>query len=104
MNRIQRELADAIPEMISEIGQTVTWSGTAYSAIVSDPDVTVDLEEGGFTPEGSFRVKIPRSAFNNGAGPFPQINDRITFDGDIYKVIGEKNKGESAFVALSIEV
>lgn len=103
MNLIQKELADCASQMVEEIGGTITWKGADYGAIVSDPDVSVDLEEGGFMPEGSFLVKVQRSLFNDGAGPFPGINDRITFDGDVYKVISERNKPNSAFIILSID-
>lgn len=100
---IQTELASDSIQMVEEIGHTITWSGTSYPCIASDPDVSVDMEEGGFMPQGSFRIKVRRAEFNAGAGPFPQINDRITFDSEVYRVISERNKGESAFVILSID-
>jgi hypothetical protein len=102
-NLIQTELAADSIQMVSEIGHTITWSGSEYPCIASDPDVEVDMAEGGFMPQGSFRIKVRRAAFNDGAGPFPQINDRVTFYSEVYRVIAERNKGESAFVILSID-
>ena len=102
-NLIQRELAEDSKQIVAEIGHTVTWQETDYPAIASDPDITAELSEGGFMPEGDFRIKIRREEFNNGAGPYPKINDRVTFDGDVYRVIAERNKGQSAFVILMIE-
>ncbi len=104
-NIIQTALADDFKEMVEEIGYTISWnngtSASDYKCIVGDPTVSVDLETGGFLPEGAFQLKIARSAF--GSGPVPQMNDRVTFDGDVYKINSVTNRPDSAYLSFTIE-
>lgn len=101
-NTIQELLARDSSQIIDQIGHTVTWEGTSYDCVISEPDVSIDLQEGGFMPEGDYSVKIRRAAFNNGAGPFPQNNDQITYDGDVYKITGTSHKAGSAYIKMSV--
>lgn len=101
-NKIQTLLARDAKQMLPDIGHVATWEGTEYDCFLVDPDVSIDLQEGGFLPEGLFTLKFLRADFNDGAGPFPQDNDRITYDGEVYKVTAAVNKAESAHIKLSI--
>lgn len=101
-NMIQDMLAADAPSIVAEIGFTCVWEGTTYACIATDPDVGIDLEDGGLLVDGTVRIKIQRSLFNGGAGPFPDDNDRITFDGDVYKVTRSRARPGSAFVVLTI--
>lgn len=102
-NLLQETLAADSSQILEEIGHTVIWKGAEYRALVADPLVSVDLDEGGFMPQGDFQIKIKRTDFSGGAGPFPAINDRIEFSEETYKIIAERNKADSAFVILSIQ-
>lgn len=95
-------LADDGIEIVADLGYTVTWKATDYSALVSDPDISVDLNEGGFMPEGDFKIKVLRAAFNAGAGPFPQDRDIVTFSGNEYVVTTPESMPDSAFIELMI--
>ena len=101
-NIIQEMLADDGIEIVNDLGYVVTWKGADYAALVSDPDVSVDLNEGGFMPEGDFKIKILRAAFNGGAGPFPQDREVITFDGNEYVITTPESMPASAFLELMI--
>ena len=95
-------LVDDGQEIVGEISYTITWSGADYSALIADPSVIMDLSEGGFMPEGDFRIQILRADFNSGAGPFPDNNDVVTFNGDDYVVKMHRQLPASAFIELMI--
>ena len=99
-NLIQDLLAEDLNEIVTDIGHACTWKGTAYDCVISEPDMEADIETGGFMPEGSFNLKIPRAAFNAGAGPFPAESDRITYGGTVYRVLSPTNKNDSAYIRL----
>lgn len=104
MNIVQEALADCGAEIVGQISdETVVWKGTSYDAIVSTPEVSVDLESGGLMAEGEFRVKILRAAFNAGAGPFPQDGDTLTYDGDTFVTPNaSRQRAGSAFIVFDL--
>jgi hypothetical protein len=99
-NIIQEMLAEDGKQIVEEIGDRVTWNGSEFSALVGDPDVSVDLDQGGLMPTGDFVVKILRADF--GAGSFPEEGDVVTFEGKRYVVTRSLNKASSAWVRLDI--
>lgn len=98
-NLIQDMLAEDGKQIVEEIGESVTWNGVEYAALVAEPDVSVDLESGGLMPSGEFVVKILRSAFASG---FPTEGDVVTYDSKRYVVGRARNKPSSAFIILDI--
>jgi hypothetical protein len=58
MNAIQREAAAAFVEILRDAGVPVTIGGKDYQAMVSPGGLAVDLEEGGFTQDGTLIVKM----------------------------------------------
>lgn len=102
-NILQELLAQDAAQIISQIGHRAEWKGSTYDCLIADPDVDVDLQEGGFLPSGTFTLKFLRSDFNDGAGPFPDQNDRVTYDGEVYKVTSYINKADSPFIKVSID-
>jgi hypothetical protein len=99
-NLIQDMLAEDSLEILGDIGQTCSWKGNTYDCVLGEPDMQVDLQEGGLIPEGAFNLKIRRAEFNDGAGPFPQENDRVTYDGIVYKILSPTNKADSAYIRI----
>jgi hypothetical protein len=95
---IQDMLADDSLEILGDIGHTCTWKAASYPCIIGEPDMQVDLQEGGLMPEGAFNIKIRRAAFAD--GPFPQENDRITYGGNVYKILSPTNKEGSAYIRI----
>jgi hypothetical protein len=99
-NLIQEMLSEDSIEILGDIGQVCYWKGTQYPCIIGEPDMQVDLQEGGLLPEGAFNIKIRRVAFSSGAGPFPQENDRVTYGGIVYKILSPTNKVDSAYIKI----
>jgi len=100
--KIQQLLARDARQIIAQIGDTAERGGKTYDCVLSEPDVDVDLEEGGFMPTGDFTLKFLRADFQGGAGPFPGNNDRVIYDGSIYKITSCVNKKDSPYIKLSI--
>ena len=102
-NLLQQELAGVVCEIVDDVGYDVEWKGKEYKALLDDPQVMEELEIGGFAPSGSWLMKIPRDAFNLGAGPFPEINDRIKMEGKAYKVVENTNRPCSPLFSITVE-
>jgi hypothetical protein len=58
VNAIQAAAAEAFVEILRDAGVPVTIGGREYQAMVSQSGLAVDLEEGGFTQDGSLTVKL----------------------------------------------
>ena len=104
VNILQEALADDGKQMVDEIGYEVVWNGGTYRALMATPnDVEVNLDTGGFMESGGFHIKILRTAFNSGQGPFPEADDRIAIGAETYRVDRHRNKPGAAFIFLGIE-
>ncbi len=79
----QDEKAADLVEVLTEIGECVTWKGRRFRALVSEPTISEDLNLGGFIPTGDFTIKILRSDFR---GDQPALGDQIGYEGDNYRV------------------
>ncbi len=102
-NLLQEEMSDAVIEIVDDAGYDIEWKGREYKAILDDPQIMEELEIGGFTPSGSWMLKIPRKCFNLGDGPFPEINDRIKMEGKAYRVVENTNRPCSPLFAITVE-
>lgn len=99
---IKSMLADDFKEIRNDIPETVTWAGNDYVVTLTEPDVEVDLEEGGFLPEGSFAVKFLTADFPDSNRP--ESNHRIRYNGLTYKVVSrpESQKADSPQFKVTI--
>lgn len=93
-------LAEDGEEIVAEIGDEIEWKGKPYDALVGDPDISVDMEEGGLIPTGEFVCKVLRSRFIG--GEYPTEGDVVTFDEKRYFVSMAKNKPDSAWIRFEI--
>lgn len=82
MNLRDEKTAD-LAGILTEIGETVTWQGQSYIALVSEPTISEQLNLGGFVESGDFTIKIMRSAFT---GSKPKLGDLIGFEDEEYRV------------------
>jgi len=80
---IQDEMAADAAEILAEIGESVTWNGQTYPALVSDPTIGEDLGLGGFSETGDFTVKIMRLAFGTAR---PKLGEIIGFENARYRI------------------
>ena len=83
MNVIQAAAAEAFVEILRDAGVPLTIGGKDYQAMVSPSGLAVDLEEGGFTQDGSLTVKMLVAHLTT---PLPAHNDTILIGGDRYKI------------------
>ena len=83
MNALQTAAAEAFVEILRDAGVPLTIGGKDYQAMVSPSGLAVDLEEGGFTQDGSLTVKMLVAHLTT---PLPAHNDTILIGGDRYKI------------------
>ena len=83
MNSLQAAAAEAFVEILRDAGVPVTIGSRDYQAMVSPSGLAVDLEEGGFTQDGSLTVKLLVAHLPT---PAPAHNDTIHIGGDRYKI------------------
>lgn len=83
VNYIQAAAAEAFVEILRDAGVPVIIDDKTYQAMVSLSSLAVDLEEGGFTQDGSLTVKLLVAHLPS---PIPAHNDTILIGGDRYKI------------------
>jgi hypothetical protein len=83
VNAIQAAAAEAFVEILRDAGVPVTIGGRDYQAMVSPSGLAVDLEEGGFTQDGSLTVRLLVAHL---PAPPPAHNDTILIGGDRHKI------------------
>ncbi len=83
MNPIQAAAAEAFVEILRDAGVPVTINGKDYQAMISPGGLGVDLEEGGFTQDGSLTVRMLVAHL---PVPPPVHNDTILIGGDRHKI------------------
>ena len=83
MNLLQSAAAEAFVEILRDAGVPVTIGGKDYQAMVSPSGLAVDLEEGGFTQDGSLTVRLLVAHIPT---PLPAHNDTIHIGGERYKI------------------
>lgn len=74
---------EAFREIISDIGVPVTIAGVVYNAAVNVGGLNINLEEGGFSEDGSLTIRMLAEDLPT---PLPSQNSSITVGGDRYKV------------------
>ena len=95
---LHAEIAADFPSILEENGVDITWQGRNYRALIGDPNVQVDLQSGGFLPQGNFSVKLLRSALET----MPEHGDVITLDGKPYAITSISHKPGHPIVTFTI--
>ena len=83
MNPSQAAAAEAFVEILRDAGVPVSIGGRVFQAMVSPSGLAVDLEEGGFTQDGSLTVRMLVAHLPT---PPPVHNDTILIGGDRHKI------------------
>lgn len=81
---IKDEKEADLAKILDAVGETVTWDGYSFKALVSDPAIGEQLNLGGFTGTGDFTIKIPRRAFRSRHEP--KLGSIIGFNGNRFRV------------------
>jgi hypothetical protein len=99
VNAIQAAAAEAFVEILRDAGVPVTIGGREYQAMVSPSGLAVDLEEGGFTQDGSLTVKLLVAHLPS---PLPVHNETILIGGDRHKIEEIIRKPGSAIIEFRV--
>jgi hypothetical protein len=83
MNAIQAAAAEAFVEILRDAGVPISIGGRDYQALVSPSGLAVDLEEGGFTQDGSLTVRLLVAHLPT---PLPAHTDTILIGGERHKI------------------
>ena len=83
MNAIQAAAAEAFVEILHDAGVAVSIFGKEYRAMVSPSGLSVDLEEGGFSQDGSLTVRMLVAHLPT---PLPAHNDTILIGDERHKI------------------
>ena len=83
MNAIQAAAAGAFVEILRDAGVPVSIGGRVFQAMVSPSGLAVDLEEGGFTQDGSLTVRMLVAHLPT---PPPAHNDMILIGNERHKI------------------
>lgn len=96
---IKDEKSADLAGVLSEIGESVTWNGRTFQALVSDPAIGENLELGGFTGTGDFTIKIPRTAFG---AQLPKLGEIIGFEGGQFRIVRITNHPQYPLIVLVV--
>lgn len=99
MNAIQAAAAEAFVEILRDAGVPVTIEGKDYQAMVSPSGLAVDLEEGGFTQDGSLTVRLLVAHLPNSP---PAHNDTILIGGERHKIEEISRKPGSGIIEYRV--
>ena len=99
MNSLQAAAAEAFVEILRDAGVPVTINGKDYQAMVSPSGLAVDLEEGGFTQDGSLTVRLLVAHLPT---PPPAHTDTIHIGGDRYKIEEINRKPGSGIIEYRV--
>lgn len=83
MNLIQEAAAEAFASILDDIGVPITINDEEYLAAISMGGVQIDLEEGGFSQDGSLSVRM---LVDHLPDPAPTQNSAMTIGDLRYKV------------------
>lgn len=83
MNLIQEAAAEAFASILEDIGVPITINDEEYLAAISMGGVQIDLEEGGFSQDGSLTVRMLVAHLPD---PAPAQNSAMTIGDLRYKV------------------
>ncbi len=99
MNPIQAAAAEAFVEILRDAGVPVTIGGKDYQAMVSPGGLGVDLEEGGFSQDGSLTVRLLVAHLPT---PPPVHNDTILIGGERHKIKEINRKPGSGIIEYRV--
>src|SRR5437764_971705 len=94
------EKAAALAELLADTGESVTWNGQTFQALVSDNPLSDHLALGGFQAKGDCTIKIPRTAFT---GEKPTLGQGIQFQETDYQITRVTDNPQYPMIVLFAE-
>jgi hypothetical protein len=99
VNALQAAAAEAFVEILRDAGVPVMISGREYQAMVSPSGLSVDLEQGGFTQDGTVTVKLLVAHLPT---PPPSLNDTILIGDERHKIEEINRKPGSGIIEYRV--
>ncbi len=93
------EIDSDLSLIFDEIGILIAWNGGSYTAVVTEPQVELDLQSGGFLPESDFQVRLRKTSLPT---PWPKNRQSITIQGETFVIKGLTNKPTSPLLILHV--
>jgi hypothetical protein len=93
------QIAADAAQIFAEFGKEITLAGQTLSALVSDPEESVELSAGGFVASGNFTVKLLR----NNLRKVPTVGQILDYAGDRFRIVRVSNRPPHALVTLTVE-
>ncbi len=97
---ICEEMAADVAAILAEFGKPIRIRDQYYSALVAEPELSVELEAGGFNSEGNFTVKMRRPDWTTANAV---IGTTLTYDNRNFRVIRVVNRPPHPVVILTVE-
>jgi hypothetical protein len=94
----QSELIADFRVMLAECGVDVKIDGDTLRGLVSEPELSQQIDLGGLVPEADVRVKLLKSDFP----PLPAHGQIVQVDGDDYRITSIRRRPSSPFITLDL--
>lgn len=93
------QIAADAAQIFAEFGKEITLSGQKLSALISEPEESVELSAGGFVASGNFTVKLLR----NNLRTIPSVGQTLDYAGERFRIVRVSNRPPHALVTLTVE-
>ncbi len=97
---IYDEMATDVAAIFAEFGKPVRIRDKYFTVLVAEPELSLELEAGGFNSEGNFTVKMRRPDWTAGNAV---IGTLVTYDNRNFRVIRVVNRPPHPVVVLTVE-
>ncbi|MBU3665276.1 MAG: hypothetical protein FGM15_05285 [Chthoniobacterales bacterium] len=94
------EMAADVVEIFAEFGKPIRINDRHFSALVAEPELSLELEAGGFNSAGNFTVKMLRSDWLVSK---PVVGTLVTYDDKHFRVIRLVSRPPHPLVILTME-
>jgi hypothetical protein len=91
-------LAD-LRELLCEHGVTARWKGIDLLVLASRLRNEQQIDIGGFVDSPDMSLRVPKAAF---PGPIPKLGERISIEGEDYRISRVSNHPRSPLLTLTL--
>ena len=94
------QMASDLGSVFDEFAKTISIGSANYRALVAEPELSLELEAGGFNSAGNFTVKMLRSDWLVAK---PVVGTLITYDEKPFRVIRLVSRPPHPLVIMTVE-
>ena len=95
---LQSELIADFRAMLAECGVDVVIGNGTLRGMVSEPDISQQIDLGGLVPEADMSVKMVKSNLPS----TPVLGQIVQVDGDDYRITSVRRRPSSPFITLEL--